>query len=207
MDDNHVDRPHVIVLAGPNGAGKSTAAPKVLPHLLGVGEFVNADVIAHGLSAFAPEKQAIEAGRIMLRRLRALAAAHENFAFETTLASRSFAPWLADLVRSGYEFELAFFFLPDPDMAVARVAQRVRGGGHHVPPDTIHRRYARGLWNLVNLYIPVASRWQVYNNGVTGRSTLIAAGRGMDVRTLADPTLWDAIWTRYSGDQADPPED
>jgi predicted ABC-type ATPase len=124
------DPPHAIVLAGPNGAGKSTATPKLLPHLLGVGEFVNADVIAQGLSAFAPERHALEAGRIMLGRLDALAAARESFAFETTLATRSFAPRLSGLVDSGYRFDLLFFYLPDPAMAVRRVAQRVRTGGH-----------------------------------------------------------------------------
>ncbi len=195
--------PHLIVLAGPNGAGKSTAAPKLLPQLLGVGEFVNADVIAHGLSAFRPEKQAIEAGRIMLRRLRALAAARESFAFETTLASRSFAPWIKGLVESGYQFDLAFFFLADAGMAVNRVAQRVRSGGHHVPEDVIRRRYERGLRNLVDLYIPLASTWRVYDNSLNGVPRRIASGglnRAMDV---ADVSLWQRISeTRGAADEA-----
>lgn len=193
------DAPHVIVLAGPNGAGKSTAAPKLLPHLLGVGEFVNADVIAHGLSAFAPERVAVEAGRIMLRRLRELSAARKDFAFETTLASRSFAPWLARLTAAGYRFELAFFFLPDPEMAVARVAQRVRHGGHHVPADTVRRRYDRGLRNLFHLYIPLAARWHVYNNGVAGASPIIAWGSRRDSLTVVDPALWDFLEKHYGG--------
>jgi len=187
------ETPHLIVLAGPNGAGKSTAAPKLLPTLLGVGEFVNADVIAHGLSAFAPEKQAIEAGRIMLRRLHALAAARENFAFETTLASRNFAPWIKKQKDLGYRFELVFFYLANPEMAIDRVAQRERAGGHHVPEDVIRRRYARGLNNLAELYIPLATTWYVYDNSVFGHSRLIATGDADGNTDVVDTTIWQRI--------------
>jgi predicted ABC-type ATPase len=132
--------PNVVVLAGPNGAGKSTSAPSILRDALGVDEFVNADVIARGLSGFEPERAAMAAGRIMLSPLRELARQRRSFAFETTLASRSFVPWLADLIRTGYQFHLVFFWLPHPDMAVARVAARVSEGGHDVPKVTIRRR-------------------------------------------------------------------
>src|SRR5262245_8852726 len=124
--------PSVVVLAGPNGAGKSTAAPELLKETLALTEFVNADVIARGLSAFDPERATIAAGRIMWKRLRELAHERENFAFETTLASKSYAPWLAKLVESGYRLELTFLWLPSADLAVARVADRVRMGGHAV---------------------------------------------------------------------------
>jgi predicted ABC-type ATPase len=112
--------PQVIVLAGPNGAGKSTSAPALLRGTLGVTEFVNADVIARGLSGFAPEGVAFEAGGIMLQRLRDLAAARVDFAFETTLAGRSQARWIAELCGTGYIFRLVYFWLPSPDFAVAR---------------------------------------------------------------------------------------
>jgi predicted ABC-type ATPase len=128
-------KPHVIVVAGPNGAGKSTAAPRLLRDALSVREFVNADTIAAGLSAFRPESVAIAAGRIMLARMRVLAAAREDFAFETTLASRSFAPWLAGLQSGGYHVHLLFLWLRSPELAVSRVAERVRLGGHDVPAD------------------------------------------------------------------------
>src|SRR5260370_25539595 len=133
--------PPVIVIAGPNGAGKSTAAPVLLPNTLGVLQFVNADVIAHGLSAFQSEAVAMQAGRIMLQRLEELAANRMNFAFETTLSSRTFAPWIGKLRASGYSFVLLFLLLPDPEMAITRVLERVRQGGHNVPEDTIRRRY------------------------------------------------------------------
>lgn len=199
MSERH-GAPHVVVLAGPNGAGKSTVAPKLLPHLLGIGEFVNADVIAQGLSAFAPERMAVEAGRIMLRRLRELATARKDFAFETTLASRTFAPWLAQLTATGYRFELAFFYLPDPEVAVSRVAQRVRHGGHHVPADTVRRRYDRGLRNLLSLYVPLAARWHVYNNGVAGQSPIVAWGSRRDSLTVVDRALWDLLERRYGSE-------
>jgi len=114
--------PHVIVIAGPNGAGKSTTAPAILKGTLGVTEFVNADTIAAGLSAFNPEKAAFQAGR-------------EDFAFETTLASKTFAHWIQNLKLSGYTFHLFYLWLPSPDFAIARVAERVRMGGHCVPEE------------------------------------------------------------------------
>ena len=114
-------RPCVVILAGPNGAGKSTAAPELLQGELAVTEFVNADVIARGLSAFDPDRAAIAAGRVMLTRLDELARQRESFAFETTLASRSFAPWLRDLRASGYAVHLFFLWLSSADLAVQRV--------------------------------------------------------------------------------------
>lgn len=113
----------MIVLAGPNGAGKSTIAPALLKGTLGVTEFVNADVIARGLSAFEPERVGIAAGRILLSRLRELAKKQASFAFETTLASRSFAPWVSRLLQNGYSFHLFFLWLASPGFAVNRVAE------------------------------------------------------------------------------------
>src|SRR5437762_7215509 len=120
--------PSVGILAGPNGAGKSTVAPALLQGALAVGEFVNADVITGGLSAFEPDRVAIAAGRIMLARLSELAAQRVDFAFETTLASRSFAPWLRSLRMSGYDVHLFFLWLSSADLAIARVADRVDSG-------------------------------------------------------------------------------
>jgi predicted ABC-type ATPase len=159
--------PVVVVLAGPNGAGKSTAAPWLLKGALGVTEFVNADAIASGLSAFNVEGAALAAGRVMLRRLRDLAAQRVSFAFETTLASRSFAPWLVELRRSGYAVHIVFLWLRSPDLAVQRVADRVAMGGHGVPEDVVRRRHRTGLRNFVRLYQPVASAWRVLD--ATGR--------------------------------------
>ena len=132
--------PVVVALAGPNGAGKSTAALKLLRGALSVEEFVNADLIAGGISSFHPDRVAMEAGRVMMQRLKSLARLRKDFGFETTLASRSFAPWLRSLVTEGYEFRLAFLWIPSVDMALERVRSRVRTGGHAVPEDTLRRR-------------------------------------------------------------------
>ncbi|MCC6409985.1 MAG: AAA family ATPase [Planctomycetes bacterium] len=139
------------MIAGPNGAGKSTTAPALLRDLLGIREFVNADAIAQGMSGFDPDSAAIAAGRAMLRRLTELSRARRDFAFETTLASRSFAPWIERLRRDGYAFTLVFLWLPSPEIAIARVAQRVAAGGHDVPAGTIRRRFDRGLANFFRL--------------------------------------------------------
>lgn len=132
--------PLMVLIAGPNGAGKSTAAPSLLRDELAVEEFVNADTIASGLSAFRPESVALTAGRLMLERIRQLAAGRASFAFETTLASRSFAPWIVEVRRLGYHVHLMFLVLESANLAASRVAERVRMGGHAVPEPTIRRR-------------------------------------------------------------------
>src|SRR5438105_9238006 len=130
MADNS---PTVIVLAGPNGAGKTTASRTLLAETLRVMTFVNADVIAQGLAGFDPDSAAVEASRIMLERLHKLAEQRADFAFETTLAARSYAGWLKQLRDTGYTVHLCYFWLASADLAVARVAQRVRRGGHNIP--------------------------------------------------------------------------
>lgn len=185
--------PNVIVVAGANGAGKSTAAPSLLQDLLEVTEFVNADVIAQGLAAFDPDSVAFEAGAIMHTRLRSLATKRRNFAFETTLASRSLAPWLRELVASHYLFHLVFLWLPSADFAVARVADRVRLSGHNVPEDTIRRRYRRGLQNFFQLYRPLATTWRMYDNSQESGIRLIAAGEGTNVARIGDEETWQQL--------------
>ena len=188
----------VIVLAGPNGSGKTTAAPKLLRDVLGVVEFVNADTIAQGLAAFSPELVALEAGAIMLSHLQRLADQRRTFAFETTLAGRSLAPWLGRLIDDGYEFHLVFLWLPSADLAVARVADRVRMGGHHVPEETIRRRYRAGLRNFFRLYMPLATKWQMFDNSGGPDMRLVAKGSNSSATEIADVTLWQQIKEGYS---------
>lgn len=185
------DRPPlVVVIAGPNGAGKSTTAPRLLQEALAVREFVNADPIAIGLSAFRPESVAVAAGRVMLARMKALAQGRQDFAFETTLASRSFAPWLAGLRASGYRVHLAFLALPGADLAVERVASRVRQGGHDVPEPIVRRRYVSGLRNFFSLYRSVADTWQMLDNSVVSGPRLIATGRAGQSAHVLDGEAW-----------------
>jgi predicted ABC-type ATPase len=184
------EQPHLVVVAGPNGAGKSTVAPALLVGELGVKVFVNADVIAQGLSAFAPERVAVQAGRIMLERIEELARQRETFAFETTLSGRSYAPWIARLRGEGYTVALLFLWLPSPEEAQARVLERVRLGGHDIPPETIRRRYRAGLRNFFRLYRPLADRWQLYDNSQLSGPRLLAAGRFGEAEFMADAGGW-----------------
>ena len=155
--------PHVIVIAGPNGAGKSTLAPALLRDTLRVLEYVNADTIAEGLSAFAPENASFDAGREMLSRLHDLASRRKDFAFETTLATRSYSRWLQELKVDGYRISLVFLWLATADLGVERVKARVRLGGHAVPEQTIRRRFERGIKNLFELYLPIANSWRIFD--------------------------------------------
>ena len=181
--------PHIIVIAGPNGA-----APALLHGLLGIEHFVNADVIARGLSAFDPESVSIQAGRIMLGRLRELASRGEDFAFETTLASRSFAPWIADLRRdAGYRLLLHYLWVPTPDFSVARVARRVQEGGHFVPPEVVRRRFYGGVSNFFTLYRPIADEWHVYDNSRTAALYRVAQGQGSELPIVYDESIWERI--------------
>lgn len=184
--------PNVIVISGANGAGKSTLAPFLLRDTFGIVEYVNADTIAQGLSAFAPENAALEAGRIMLERLHALAASQKDFAFETTLASRSYARWLKDLQARGYNFHLVYLWLNNAELAIERVRERVRLGGHNIPVETIKRRYGRGLQNFFNLYQPLADSWQVYNVSSL-EPQIIAFGDKIAGETIIEETLWKHI--------------
>lgn len=186
--------PSVVILAGPNGAGKSTAAPVLLHGTLAVNEFVNADVIARGLSAVDPDSAAIAAGRVMLARLRELAGQRVSFAFETTLASRTFAPWLRDLRASGYQIHLLFLWLPSAEFAVERVADRVRAGGHDVPAETVRRRFRSGLRNLFDLYEPLVSSWGLYDS--SGPEPRLIAER---LETLPPRVYDESIWAVVKG--------
>lgn len=190
--------PNVVLLAGPNGAGKSTAAPYLLRGELRVSEFVNADTIAQGLSAYSPETVSMEAGRLMLERVRGLAARRVDFAFETTMASRSFAPWIRGLVAEGWAFHVVFLWLPSADLCLARLADRARLGGHRVPERTVRRRYEAGLKNFFTIYRPLALSWRFYDN--TTEPNLVAAGSRSAVRIYGE-AAWRILEERYAGGQ------
>ena len=156
-------RPTIYVIAGPNGAGKTTFATRYLPEFVTCREFVNADLIAWGLSPFAPETQNRRAGRLLLERIGELAKGMADFGIETTLAGRSYFKLLSDLKRNGYHVHLFFLWLPSSDIAVTRVANRVKQGGHNVPLEDIRRRYLAGMKNLLQLYLPILDRWWLYD--------------------------------------------
>ncbi|MFM2398797.1 MAG: hypothetical protein RL341_954 [Pseudomonadota bacterium] len=175
-------KPRVVVIAGPNGAGKSTHADALLD-AFNVPIFVNADYIARGLSGRNTEAVAFEAGRIMLRRLRQLAEERLDFAFESTLSSKSFAPFLEKLKETGYEVVVLYFSVASVQLALRRVKQRVKLGGHDVPPDVIKRRFTRSAKNLFSLYMPLCDAWVVFDNSEGSTASLVAmySGSATDV--------------------------
>ena len=183
--------PNLVVIAGPNGAGKSTTAPEIL-RTVGVNEFVNADVIASNLAPGSPESVAIDAGRIALRRMRALADAGQDFAFETTLSGRSFASWFRTLRKErGYKIHLFFIWLPTAEQSIERVARRFRMGGHSIPPDVIRRRHTLGLRNFFELFAPIADYWALYEN--SSRLKRVAEKPIGELPRVYDHAVWEAM--------------
>jgi predicted ABC-type ATPase len=160
MDTN----PRVIIIAGPNGAGKTTFAREFLPEEAQLPVFINADLIAAGLSPFRPEIAAIQAGRIMLAEIAEKAAKSESFALETTLSGHSYARHIPEWRKAGYYVELFFLSLDAPETAIARVKARVAQGGHDVPETTIRRRFASGIDNFHRIYKPLVDAWMLYDN-------------------------------------------
>jgi predicted ABC-type ATPase len=191
-----MEHPNVVILAGPNGAGKSTVATELLSGALDIRHFVNADTIARGLSGFHSDDMAIKAGKVMLQHLHELAEQRINFAFETTLASRTFAPWIAGLKQAGYRFHLFFIWVPAADVSIERVKARVRAGGHDVPEDTIRRRYRRGLHNFFHLYQPLANSWKMIDNSEPVRRKVIAESDSI-METVHEPELWHRLKQEY----------
>ncbi len=159
-----MQHPNLYIIAGPNGAGKTTAAYNLLPEVLHCTNFVNADEIARGLSPFAPELVPLQAGRIMLQRIDELLPQKVDFAIETTLATRSYVHLVRRAQALGYKVHLIFFYLENEEQAIARVAQRVSNGGHGIPEVDIRRRFTRGIYNLIHLYMPICDSVLVYNN-------------------------------------------
>ena len=183
-------RPMAGVLAGPNGAGKSSAAPHLLRGALHVDAFVNADVIAQGLSAFDPDAVAAEAGHILLRRLGELIDQRATFAWETTLSGNTARHLFQRLNDAGYAIHLIYLWLPSAEMAIERVRRRVELGGHDIPEPTIRRRFARSLVNFQTVYRPISSDWRVYYNPEPDVSHLIAVGTGDSVSEIVDTDRW-----------------
>ena len=163
----------LYIIAGCNGAGKTTASFTILPEILNCKEFVNADEIAKGLSPFQPEKVSIEAGRIMLERINDLLNSQENFAFETTLATKSYRSKIFLAREKGYNVTLLFFWLRNADLAIERVRIRVIEGGHHIEPEVIRRRYKNGIKNLFEIYLPIVDEIMIFDNS-EGKHDLIA---------------------------------
>ncbi len=184
--------PDLYIIAGCNGAGKTTASYTVLPEILNCKEFVNADNIAAGISPFNPESVAIEAGRIMLKRINELLEERVDFAFETTLSTRSYVSFVKKAQQAGYKVTLLYFWLDSPQTAYNRVAKRVSEGGHNIPLDVIERRYYRGIKNLIGLYTPICDIWYVMNN-ISAPSEIVAQGTNQFGGVIINNDIWETV--------------
>jgi predicted ABC-type ATPase len=184
--------PNLYIIAGCNGAGKTTASFTILPDMLNCKEFVNADSIAAGLSPFNPESVGIEAGRIMLMRINELLKAGVDFAFETTLATRSYLHLVKTAQNLGYQVTLLFIWLDSPKTAIQRVAKRVAKGGHNIPQEVIERRYYRGIFNLIALFISVVDTWMVVNSTNVVIEPIAEGGKAIgDI--ISNDYIWGVI--------------
>lgn len=166
---------NMYVICGCNGAGKTTASYTILPETLQCAEFVNADEIAKGLSPFNPESVTIAAGRLMMARVRKLLSMNEDFALETTLATRAVQKIITDAKSRNYKVSLLYFWLNSPELALMRVAERVRNGGHNVEETVVRRRYAQGLKNLFDIYCSMVDHFLIIDNSITP-SEIVAEG-------------------------------
>ncbi len=187
-----MEHPQVVILAGPNGAGKSTLSLALFGQPGQKIHYVNADTIARGLSAYNVESMAVEAAKVMLEHIHELAERRLSFAFETTLSTRSFVPWLKKIQLQGYEVGVVFLWLSRPELAIDRVHHRKETGGHFVPDDTVRRRYERGWQNFHQLYRPFVDQWKCYNNDRYNEPVLIAEMKAA-TETIYHHDLWDVF--------------
>ena len=183
--------PNLYIIAGCNGAGKTTASFTIFPDILDCRQFVNADNIAYGLSPFDVESVALEAGKIMLQRINELLVLGDDFAIETTLTTRSYVSLIQKAKGLGYKVSLIFIWLNSPQLAIERVAERVKNGGHNIPTDVIERRYFRGVKNLFELFMPICDLWTVADN--TYGNLIQVASKNEIENVIEDVELWNVI--------------
>ena len=183
--------PEIYIIGGCNGSGKTTFALNIFPDFSNI-EFVNADIIAAQLNPDNPESVAIQASRIMLQRLKNLSQSKLDFAFETTLAARSFAKFLRQCQTQGYQVNLIYVWLNSVELAITRVSLRVVSGGHNIPEDIIRRRYNRGRKNFLELYSKLANRWQVYDNSSNNQLIAFSNNHNQTIN-IVQTDIWEQI--------------
>jgi predicted ABC-type ATPase len=159
--------PNLYIIAGPNGSGKTTFAKVFLPSYTKCNRFINADLIAYGLSPFSPEEVAIKAARIVLDQIKTLSNEKVDFAFETTLSGKTYLKILKEIKNKGYKIHLFFLWLPSVELALARIKDRVSQGGHNVPAEDVKRRFSRGIYHLFYDYKTLVDVWRLFDNSTT----------------------------------------
>ncbi len=183
----------IFMIAGPNGAGKTTTAMSLIQCSEIIDEFINADEIARGLAPIHPESMSLTASKLMLKRFKELLEGHKSFAFETTASGTNYVNHLKKAQVNGYKIHLMFLWLPSPELAINRVAKRVAQGGHHIPEDTIRRRYYAGLKNLIKFYLPIADTALILDNSIGELNTMIAEKHIDNGLKIEKPTIWKEI--------------
>tara|TARA_R110002049_G_scaffold2485_2_gene18210 strand:- start:11408 stop:11983 length:576 start_codon:yes stop_codon:yes gene_type:complete len=186
----------LYVIAGCNGAGKTTASYTILPEILECGEFVNADEIARGLSPFQPEKAGIQAGRLMLERIKSLIGRGQDFAFETTLSTKSYKNLIQDAKKKNYSVTLIFFWLSSQELAVKRVETRVKEGGHNIPEKVIRRRYENGLRNFFDIFKSIVDDWMLIDN--SGDPYELIAEKTQSEEIIYNVEIWNSLKKKYN---------
>jgi predicted ABC-type ATPase len=182
---------NVYIIAGPNGSGKTTFAVKFLPEYVKCPNFVNADLIAQGLSPFSPGAAAIKAGKLVLEQIHRFANRGVDFAFETTLSGKLYVNLFKSLKKKGYKIHLFFLWIPDADLAISRIKTRVARGGHNVPAEDVIRRFRRSVSNFFKLYQPLLDSWSLLNN--TGPIPILIAEKKNGKIAVVNEDLYDRI--------------
>ncbi len=185
----------LFIISGCNGAGKTTASYTILPEMLNCDEFVNADEIAKGLSPFNPESAAIQSGRLMLERISNLIVRGKDFAFETTLSTKSYKNFVNKAKENGYYVSLLFFWLRSPDLAVKRVETRVKEGGHSIAEEVIRRRYENGLKNFFGIFETIVDEWMFIDN--SGEPYEIIAFKNSEDISVKNSEKWNELLNSY----------
>jgi predicted ABC-type ATPase len=196
MAHNGESKPRIYVIAGPNGAGKTTFAREFLPHYADCRQFINADLIAQGMSPFSPDAAAFRAGRLMLEEIERYAGLRETFGFETTLSGLGYLRLLRRLKKSGYEVHFFFLWVPTVSLALTRVRDRVLRGGHNVPETIVRRRFERSIRNFLLRYRPLADSWMLFDNA--GTTPVVVAFQKEASPRIMNRELYESLLTRYT---------
>jgi predicted ABC-type ATPase len=196
MANNGDPIPRIYVIAGPNGAGKTTFAREFLPHYADCKRFINADLIAQGMSPFSPDAAAFRAGRLMLEEIERYASLRETFGFETTLSGLGYLRLLRGLKSSGYDVHFFFLWVPTVSLALTRVRDRVLRGGHNVPEALVRRRFERSIRNFLLRYRPLSDSWMLFDNAGGAPVTIASQERG-NIRII-DQALYENLIERYA---------
>jgi predicted ABC-type ATPase len=187
---------HLYIISGPNGSGKSTFAKEFLPKYAHCPNFINADLIAQGLSPFSPEKAAVTAGRLVLKRIKSFSNTSLDFGFETTLSGKTYIKYLTNIKKLGYQINLFFLWIPNSKLAIERIKERVIGGGHNVPTKDVIRRYQRSIYNFFNLYRNLVDSWMLFDNSDV-QPNLIASQHNNLPLNIKNKELFNNLLNKY----------